>query len=80
MARTELVKVRVDTAEKALWSQAAEAAGLELSTWVRRACGEQAALEGALAREEERLDEEVVGRAVVAGAPGPVSRLFERRG
>lgn len=80
-----VVQVRChDEAQKARWEAVARGQGLELSAWVRRALDEQAALDGALAREAESVGEAPVlppsaVRHERGSGAGPVSRLFERR-
>lgn len=36
MRRGELIQLRISAEEKAQWKQAAEAEGLDLSSWIRR--------------------------------------------
>ena len=75
-----VVQVRChDVAQKGRWVEAARAAGLELSVWLRRALDEQAALDGALAREEV-VRASAAGAGVVCAEERVVSRLFEKRG
>ena len=69
MARVVL-QHRVDAGRKALWVEAAVAAGLSLSAWVGRACDEAAALEAAAARESALAEGVATAKPAVAVAPG----------
>lgn len=51
---SKVFPLRASEEERAKWQRSAEAQGISFNAWARRALNEQAALEAALRRQEER--------------------------